>query len=48
LLLALPIFFVGMVFSTSLRSVTEVEAAMASNLVGAILGGVLEYRDDPP
>jgi hypothetical protein len=43
LLLALPIFFAGMVFSTSLRSVTEVDAAMASNLIGAILGGLLEY-----
>jgi hypothetical protein len=43
LLLALPIFFAGMVFSISLRSVTEVDAAMASNLIGAILGGLLEY-----
>ena len=43
LLLALPIFFAGMVFSTSLRSVTEIDAAMASNLIGAILGGLLEY-----
>jgi len=43
LLLALPIFFAGMVFSTSLRSVSEVDAAMASNLIGAILGGLLEY-----
>jgi hypothetical protein len=43
LLLALPIFFAGMVFSTSLRSVREVDAAMASNLIGAILGGLLEY-----
>lgn len=43
LLLALPIFFAGMVFSTSLRSAREVDAAMASNLIGAILGGLLEY-----
>jgi hypothetical protein len=43
LLLALPIFFAGMVFSTSLQSVSELDAAMASNLIGAILGGPLEY-----
>ena len=43
LLLALPIFFAGMVFSASLRSVSEVDTAMASNLIGAILGGLLEY-----
>jgi hypothetical protein len=39
----LPIFFAGMVFSTSLRAVAAVDAAMASNLVGAILGGLTEY-----
>ena len=43
LLLALPIFFAGMVFSGSLRRVTRVENAMASNLLGAILGGLIEY-----
>jgi len=43
LVLALPIFFAGMVFSVSLRQVAVVETAMASNLLGAILGGFIEY-----
>ncbi len=43
LLLALPIFFAGMVFSGSLKNVTRIENAMASNLLGAILGGCVEY-----
>ncbi len=42
LLLALPIFFAGMVFSGSLQRVTKIENAMASNLLGAILGGLIE------
>lgn len=43
LLLALPIFFAGMVFSGSLQRVQNIETAMASNLLGAILGGFIEY-----
>ena len=43
LLLALPILFAGMVFSGSLRPVQDVDAVMASNLMGAILGGLIEY-----
>ncbi|MGH7513535.1 MAG: spermidine synthase [Gemmatimonadales bacterium] len=43
LLLALPILFAGMVFSASLRGVPGVDTAMASNLMGAILGGLIEY-----
>ncbi len=43
LLMALPIFFAGMVFSGSLRRVRNIETAMASNLLGAILGGLVEY-----
>jgi spermine/spermidine synthase len=43
LLLALPILFAGMVFSASLRGVPSVDTAMASNLMGAILGGLIEY-----
>ena len=43
LLLALPIFFAGMVFSGSLQHVQNIETAMASNLLGAIVGGFLEY-----
>jgi hypothetical protein len=43
LLLALPIFFAGMVFSGSLQRVQNIETAMASNLLGAIVGGFVEY-----
>jgi hypothetical protein len=43
LTLALPLFFAGMVFSTSLRQAMNVDTAMASNLLGAILGGFIEY-----
>ena len=43
LLLALPIFFAGMVFSGSLARVRTIETAMASNLLGSILGGLVEY-----
>jgi hypothetical protein len=43
LLLALPILFAGMVFSGSLRGVQNIDTAMASNLMGAILGGLVEY-----
>jgi hypothetical protein len=43
LFLALPLFFAGMVFSGSLRNVQNVDTAMASNLLGSILGGLVEY-----
>jgi SAM-dependent methyltransferase len=43
LMLALPIFFAGMVFSGSLQRVINIETAMASNLLGAIVGGFVEY-----
>ena len=43
LVLALPIFFAGMVFSGSLKQTQSVDTAMASNLLGAILGGFVEY-----
>jgi SAM-dependent methyltransferase len=43
LLLAVPIFFAGMVFSSSLQRIRSVDTAIASNLLGAILGGLIEY-----
>jgi hypothetical protein len=43
LMLALPIFFAGMVFSGSLKRTESIDTAMASNLLGAILGGFVEY-----
>lgn len=43
LLLALPVFFSSIVFSTSFRQTSQVDVALASNLVGSILGGFVEY-----
>lgn len=41
--LALPIFFAGVVFAVQLRRTPAVEIALASNLLGSILGGLVEY-----
>jgi hypothetical protein len=43
LLLALPLFFSGMIFSESLRQAGEAAGPLASNLSGSVFGGVLEY-----
>jgi hypothetical protein len=47
ILLALPLFFAGLVFSGSLRRAKETSRPMASNLSGALLGGFLEYGSIP-
>jgi hypothetical protein len=44
LLVTLPLFFAGLVFSTELRRAPSTAAALGSNLIGAILGGCLEYN----
>jgi len=43
LLLSLPIFFAGIIFSESLRRAGETGKPLASNLSGSVAGGVLEY-----
>lgn len=43
LLVGLPIFFAGMIFASLLKNHTDPVRALAFNLLGAILGGVLEY-----
>jgi len=43
LVLTLPLFFSGMAFSAELRR-TPVGTALAANLLGAMLGGFLEYN----
>lgn len=43
LMVALPIFFASLIFSTLLSSRADAARALAYNLIGAILGGVLEY-----
>lgn len=44
IVLTCPLFFSGMVFSTLLKSSQDVSGAMASNLIGAMCGGFLEYN----
>jgi hypothetical protein len=39
-----PILFSGIVFSTSLAARGDISSIMATNLLGAILGGLLEYN----
>ena len=43
-LLTLPMFFSGFAFSSELRKSNSVAAALSSNLLGAMLGGFLEYN----
>ena len=40
----LPLFFAGMAFSSELSKVSSIGAAMGANLLGAMLGGCLEYN----
>src|SRR5262249_54231242 len=39
-----PLFFSGIVFSTLLKRTGSIASAMSYNLMGAMLGGVLEYN----
>ncbi len=43
-LLTLPLFFSGFAFSAELKKSTSVAVALSSNLLGAMLGGFLEYN----
>lgn len=42
--LTLPLFFSGFAFSTELKRGVSVASALSSNLLGAMLGGFLEYN----
>jgi spermidine synthase len=44
IVLTCPLFFSGIVFSTTLTHKGQVSRIMASNLLGAICGGLLEYN----
>jgi spermidine synthase len=44
LVLTLPLFFSGFAFSTELKKSASVAIALSSNLLGAMLGGFLEYN----
>jgi hypothetical protein len=43
-IITLPLFFSGLVFSSEMNSARSVAAAFGSNLIGAMLGGCLEYN----
>ncbi|MDB6095531.1 MAG: hypothetical protein JWM32_3093 [Verrucomicrobia bacterium] len=43
LVVPLPVFFAGLIFSTTFRQVTVPSAAFGSNLIGAMVGGFCEY-----
>ena len=43
ILLSLPLFFAGLIFSESLRRAKETAGPFASNLSGSVAGGILEY-----
>jgi spermidine synthase len=43
-IITLPLFFSGLVFSSEMDSSRSVAAALGSNLIGAMLGGCLEYN----
>jgi hypothetical protein len=42
--LTLPLFFAGLIFSSELRGGGDLGEALSANLFGAILGGFLEYN----
>ncbi len=44
LLLTVPLFFSGFAFSFELPKSSSVAVALSSNLLGAMLGGLLEYN----
>jgi len=43
LVVSLPLFFAGIIFSSSLKQAGSVELAFGSNLLGSVMGGLLEY-----
>jgi hypothetical protein len=44
LFLTAPLFFAGLAFSTELKVSASVPSALSANLIGAMLGGFLEYN----
>lgn len=43
-ILTLPLFFSGLAFSAELKKDISISAALSSNLLGAMLGGFIEYN----
>ncbi|OGX23541.1 MAG: hypothetical protein A2Y03_05195 [Omnitrophica WOR_2 bacterium GWF2_38_59] len=44
MIITLPLFFSGFAFSTELKKSSSIGVALSSNLLGAMLGGFLEYN----
>ena len=44
IVLTLPLFFAGLIFSTLLAGGKDIGSALSANLFGAMLGGFLEYN----
>ena len=42
--LTLPLLFGGIAFSTEVKTRTAISGALSANLLGAMLGGFLEYN----
>jgi len=40
---AAPLFFAGLIFAIAFKQVKSIESALGSNLIGAVLGGIVEY-----
>lgn len=40
---AVPLFFAGVIFAITFRQTDSIEIALGSNLIGSVLGGVIEY-----
>ncbi len=43
LIVSAPLFFAGIIFAASLNKTRKIEMAFGSNLLGAVVGGLLEY-----
>ena len=43
ILVAAPIFFAAFIFGRSYKQTADVDLAFASNLLGAVIGGLIEY-----
>jgi hypothetical protein len=43
LVVPLPVFFAGLIFSTTFREAAVPSAAIGANLIGAMVGGFCEY-----
>jgi hypothetical protein len=42
--LTLPLFFAGLIFSSELAGAADIGSALSANIFGAMLGGFLEYN----